>query len=277
MMFIRLFTSITFPVILMIDCAFGHGDLHDRISQITEELHESPSAGLFFKRGCLRLEHGEGEAALLDFSETDRLAPGQFETDAPRAEGLMLLGRNRPALESLNRCLDRNPSSSRCLVLRARVFARLGEADSAINDYRKALSLAPNPEPDLLLEVSAALVAHKQTTAAQEVLDKGIARLGALPSLVDAAVEIDFGNGNIEGALKRIDVARDAAPRPEPWMARHASILARAGRRAESRAAWQSLITHIAALPSAERTSHAMYSRVREARDALAALESNPQ
>jgi tetratricopeptide (TPR) repeat protein len=256
--------------------AFAHGDLHERISQLTGQLREFPSAGLFFKRGCLHLEHGEAGAALADFHEVDRLAPGAFETDAPRAGALMLLGKHRPALECLNRCLVRDPSASRCLVMRARVFGCLGEPDSAIHDYRKALSLVSQPEPDLLLEVSAALAENKQTAAALEVLDQGIVRLGPLASLVNAAIGLEMGNGNIEGALRRVDTAQAAAPRPEPWMARRASILARAGRIDESRAAWQSLLDSVSSLPLGERTSHAMYSRVREAREALAALESNP-
>lgn len=272
----RLLTWITLFVMIVNGVAYAHGDLHERISQITEQLRESPSAGLFFKRGRLHLEHGEAEAALEDFREVDRLAPGAFETDMPRAEALMLLGKYSAALDVLNHCLDCDPSASRCLVLRARVFGRLGEPDSAIDDFRKALSLVPQPEPDLLLEVSRALSENKQTTAALEILDQGTARLGPLPSLVNAAIEIDFGNGNVDGALRRIDVAQAAAPRPEPWMARRASVLARAGRIAESRTAWQSLLDYISSLPPAERDSHAMCSRVREAREALAALESNP-
>ena len=264
-------------MILGVQPAFAHGEPHERISQITGELRESPSAGLFFKRGCLQLEHGESEAALKDFNEVDRLAPGEFETEAPRAEGYMQLGRFPQALEALDRGLDRHPSASRCLVLRARVFLQLGKPDSAIDDYRKVLSLLPLAEPDLLIEVSKALAENKQGNAALEVLDRGIARLGPLPSLVNAAIETELGSGNIEAALGRIDRAREAAPRPEPWMARRASILARAGRTAESRAAWQALLTHISALPPGERSSHAMYSRVREARDALAALESIPR
>lgn len=274
---IRLFAWISFPMILGVQPAYAHGEPHERISQITGELRESPSAGLFFKRGCLHLDHGEVEAALADFLEVDRLAPGEFETEAPRAEGYLQLGQFPQALEALNRELDRDPAASRCLVLRARVFGRLGEPASAIRDYRKALALVPQADPDLLLEVSTALAANKQSKAALGILDQGIARLGPLPSLVNAAIETELGIGNTEAALRRIDRARDAAPRPEPWMARRASILARAGRTAESRAAWQAILTHISALPPGERSSHAMYSRVREARDALAALESIPR
>jgi tetratricopeptide (TPR) repeat protein len=254
---------------------FPHGELHDRISQITGELRESPSAPLFFKRGCLHLEHGEAEAAVADFREVDRLTPGEFETDPLRAKGLMMLGKDSDALEVLDRFLDRNPSASRCLVLRARVLGRMGKPDSAILDYRKALALVSKPEPDLLLEISKSLAENKQRTAALEVLDQGMSRLGPLPSLVNAAVEIEFESGNIEGSLRRIEVARDASPRPEPWMACRASILARAGRITESRNAWKFLLDRVSSLPPSERSSHAMCARMREASEALVALEPN--
>ena len=272
----RLFAWIAFCVIMVTGSASAHGDLHDRIMRITAEIQESPSAGLFFKRGLLHLEHGEAESALADLSETERLSPGALEIDPPRAEALMLLGKDSDALEVLYRCLDREPSASRCLLLRARVFVRMGKKDHAVHDYRKTLSLVSNPEPDLLLEVSKALVENKQDAEALEVLDQGIARLGPLPPLVSAAVEIDVGNGNIGCALTRIDIAQAAAPRPEPWMASRASILARVGRTGESKAAWKSLLDRISSLPPNERSSHAMCSRAKEARDALAALNSNP-
>lgn len=257
--------------------ASAHGDLHERISQVTVEIHDAPTAGLFFRRGCLHLEHGEAAAALEDFLEADRLSPGEFETDPLRAEGLMLLGKYPPALETLNRYLDRHPADSRCLVLRARVHGQMGKPDAAIRDYRKALSLTRQPEPDLLLEISNALAENDQSAEALQVLDQGIARLGLLPSLVTPAIELDLRNGNPDAALLRIDRMQTAVKRPEPWMACRASVLARSGRISESRDAWQSLLGHIAALPSVERTSHAMCSRAREAREALAALESNPR
>jgi tetratricopeptide (TPR) repeat protein len=264
-------------LLLMVSSAFGHGDLHDRISQITGEINKSPSAAQHFKRGCLYLEHGEAEAALADFSEAERLGDGTLQIDGPRAEGFMLLGKNRLALETLNRCLDRDPSASRCFVLRARVLDRLGESVAALHDYRKALVLVSEPDPDFLLEVSNALAKDKQITEALQVLDQGIARLGSLPSLITAAIEIEFGSGNIERALLRVDLARNAAPRPEPWLARRASILARSGRIRESQTEWQLLLEHISSLPAGERDSHAMYCCAREARAALAILKSNSQ
>jgi hypothetical protein len=69
---------------------------------------------------------------------------------------------------------------------------------------------------------------------------------------------------------------RQSAPRPEPWMARRASILAQAGRIEESRAAWQALVDHLSALPNLERGSHAMSTLMEQAKQALAALANPP-
>ena len=79
---------------------------------------------------------------------------------------------------------------------------------------------------------------------------------------------------NFEAALRRVEEARQGAPRPEPWMARRATVLAQAGRIEESRAAWKALAKHLESLPDQERTSHAMSRLAEEARQALAKLKS---
>lgn len=262
---------------LHVGFAGAHGDPHDRIAELTRRLRDDPSADLFFKRGSLRLERRKAVAALADFQEADRLSPGVFETGPKRAEAYLLLGKNSRALEILDLCLEREPGNARCLLLRARASLGIGKPDSAIRDFRMALSLVPAAEPDLLIEVSTVLADHGKAREALEILDCGTARLGPLVSLETRAIEFELRIGNPCGALRRIDAMEAAAPRPEPWMVRRASVLARAGRMDESRVAWQSLIDHISALPIRERVSAAMCSRVREAREALAALNHAPQ
>ena len=88
---------------------------------------------------------------------------------------------------------------------------------------------------------------------------------------------MEIAAAQFDAALRRVDVARSTAARPEPWMVKRASILAQAGRLDESRAAWREIIAHLAALPDHERTSHAMSIIAEQARVALASLASLAQ
>lgn len=97
-------------------------------------------------------------------------------------------------------------------------------------------------------------------------------RLGPIPSLQLKVLEVEVAAGRCDSALSRLDAMQRSAPRPEPWMEKRASILAQAGRPAESRAAWQALVSHLRSLPANERDSHAMARLAERARQALAAL-----
>ena len=88
------------------------------------------------------------------------------------------------------------------------------------------------------------------------------------------ALELELMLGRYDDALARVEVLQKSAPRPEPWIARRASVLAQAGRFNESKAAWQALITHIQALPNLERGSHSMQLLTEQAQQALASLKS---
>lgn len=252
------------------EMAAGHGDLTESIARISGQIQQSPTSELYFQRGKLRLENGNAMAALADF---DRIPHDTIETAPLRAEALIKLGKHTLALKTLDRFLTTHPDASRCLVLRARTFAHLGDPASAIRDYQKALALTPKPEPDLVLEVSSALAKQNRISEALQILDHSTPK--PLPSLALAALDLETRAGDWNSALRRIETMRKSAVRPEPWMARRASILAQAGRIDESQRAWNDLLQHIAKLPPAERDSHAMSLRASEAREALASLANS--
>jgi hypothetical protein len=94
-------------------------------------------------------------------------------------------------------------------------------------------------------------------------------KLGKIPALVLRALDLEIASKNFDAALRLIEECRQTAPRPEPWMARRAAVLAQAGRLEESRAAWTGLAEHLDSLPEQERTSYGMTKLRDEARHAL--------
>ena len=260
----------------MLGCclAFAHGDLHERITALAAQITAAPSAApLYLQRAELSRQHADWQAALADCDKAQLLDPA---TDGALLRGRILLESGRPldALLVLDGYVGRHPQHTQAWACRARTLAMLGRHAEAIAGFREALQRSPQPEPDLYVECAAALTAQGNAKAAVQVLDEGLAKLGAIPSLALRAIDIDLAMQNFEAALVRVELIRQHAPRPEPWMAKRASVLAQAGRLQDSHAAWQALVAHLAKLPEPERRSHAMSKLMAQARQALASLDS---
>jgi tetratricopeptide (TPR) repeat protein len=249
--------------------AFAHGDIHERIEVLTKQIAANPQdAQLYVQRAELSRQHADWQAALADCDQAHKLDPA-IEMDLLRGRTLLESGRPADALPLLDGFLVRHPGHAQALVYRARTLAKLERHAASIADYREALKRTPTPEPDLVQECADALAARGCVKEAVQVLAAGIDKLGEIPSLVQRAMNLEIATKDFTAALRRVESMRQSAPRPEPWMARRASILAQAGRIEESRAAWQALVDHLSALPNLERGSHAMSTLMEQAKQAL--------
>jgi predicted Zn-dependent protease len=195
-------------------------------------------------------------------------------TQVLRAQAWLVGEQPEKAKKALDPVLAEHPEVTRAWLLRARATKWLGDAPASLADYREVLKRSPLPEPDLVLEVAEFMVAQEQEKEAEQVIVAGMAKLGPVPVLVLRAMDLEIAAKNFDAALLRVEEMRKTSPRPEPWMAKRASILAQAGRIDESRAAWEALARHLLALPNLERGSHAMSKLMEETRFALDALAS---
>ncbi len=267
--------AMTASVLLVLSAgtALGHGGFHQRLAQLAVALEKSPNdPALHFELADVNGQHGDWQMALLNLDRVEELAPGKFPTSLLRGQAWLTGGQPGKAKTALDALLAGQPEHARGRLLRARAAQRLGDAAGSLADYREALRRTPAPDPDLLQETAGALAAGGFPEEAVRVLAAGMEKLGPIPSLVLRAMEVEIATGNFDAALARVEDLRKSAPRPEPWMARRASVLAQAGRIEESRAAWQALVTHLEALPNLERGAHAMSKLAEDARHALASL-----
>jgi tetratricopeptide (TPR) repeat protein len=255
--------------------AVGHPGHDERMVQLLAELAAHPEdVSLHLALAEENLRHGDGPAALRSLVQVETLAPGRFQTELPRARALLSIGNSAAARQVLDRLVGQNPENLRAVVLRGRIRLHIGETEAALADFRTALAATDFPEPDLVREAADALAAAGRVEDALATLDAAMKRIGQVPSLILRALELECSGGRFEAALALVDVAQRDAPRPEPWMERRAVVLASAGRLQESRAAWQTLREHLAALPAPDRGSHAMSALLERTVRALAALDS---
>lgn len=255
--------------------AFGHGGFHERLAQLAAALEKTPNdPALHFDLADVNGQHGDWQMSLLNLDRVEELAPGKFLTPLLRGQAWLIGGQPEKAKKALDPLLAAHPECARGWLLRARAVQRLGDSPGSLADYREALRRTTVPEPDLIQEAADALAAAGFAEEAVRVLAAGIEKLGPIPSLALRAMEVEIATKNFDAALTRVEALRKSAPRPEPWMARRASVLAQAGRIEESRAAWQALVAHLEALPNLERGSHAMSKLMQDARQALGSLGS---
>lgn len=253
----------------------AHGTFHDLMIDVNRKIEAQPDdASLYLRRADIYLEHEEWQPCLIEIERVERMAPGAFPTDLTRGRALALAGRWELSKLSLDAFLESHADHPFGLLERARAFNALKQDTECLADYRKALATMPHPEPDLFHEVAEALWQRHQRDEAVQVLDRGIKQLGNVPQLVVKAMEREVETRRFDHALTRVAVLQASMPRPEPWMARRASILAQAGRMEESTQAWQDLLKHISALPNLERGSNAMCLLMEQAQTAVSSLSS---
>lgn len=258
-------------LLLAPSASFAHGTHSLLLAHVDAALAERPEdGGLWYCRAQLDFEHDNLAESLIDVDKADRFSPGKFPLLWLKGRILNAAGKPEEALSALDSFVASHPGHSGALASRARVEAKLGLGEKANTDFNAALAGDPEAGPDLVQEVAQALASGGQTDEAIRILESALSRLGSVPSLQLKLIEIEVSNNRHDSALGRIEGFQQSAPRPEPWMARRAGILAQAGRLADSHAVWQSLIDHIRRLP--DRDSHAMTILNEQAYQAISIL-----
>jgi predicted Zn-dependent protease len=252
---------------------WAHGDLHERIAAVTERIAKSPrDAKLYFQRAELHREHEDWKAAWADYDEAARLDPALEPLD--RCRGLLLLqsGRAVEAKPYLDRHLERRPDDGDGYLIRARALVETGSPLDASRDYTAAIERLPRVQPEHYVERARALVqaGPSYLPTAVRGLDEGIRRLGSNVALESVAADIEADLKRYDAALARVDRIAAQASRKEMWLARRGSILERAGRTAEARAAYETALKSIESLPPAKRRARATRELEESVRAAIA-------
>jgi predicted Zn-dependent protease len=255
--------------------AQAHGTHMGLMSMIDEKIAKEPNNGEFWcKRALLLYEHEDWAEVLVSLDQAEKLAPGKFPVLLWKGKALDQQGKLAEGKFALDAFLEKNPNHPGGLASRARIELKLGLQDHAITDFRAALKNEQHVEPDLVQEVAQALVNNDMVDESINLLELSLEQLGNVPSLQIKIVEVEVSAGRYDSALSRVATVQSMAIRPELWMEKRASILAQAGRIAESRVAWEALTDHLDRLPAAEKSSHAMTLFSERAHQALSAIHS---
>ena len=256
--------------------ALAHGDVHEEIAATTKRIAESPAdAKLYLQRGELHRAHQDWTAAAADFDKAQELDPTLVFVDLARGAMLGEARRTEAAKVALDRFISRRPDDAAGYIARARVLAEAESWQAAAEDFAQAIARSKEPEPTLFIERSRAFREMKKMDDAIRALDEGIARMGPLIVLMQAALDLETEAGRTDAALARVGKIIDASPRKERWLTRRGALLEKAGRADAAREAFTAAQSALASVPADRRSTAAMQDLAKSIDAALARIPSS--
>lgn len=247
-------------------------DLYEEeVAFMNKNISANPSdASNWNQRSLFFLGNGQFEQSLLDCDETDRLAPRKFPTNYVRSRILFAKGDLAKSRELLDELLTAFPDHVEGRITRARLFMQDKLTGPALDDFRAALDASGGKaDVALVMETVDLLVSIDERDEALKTLDQQISIQGDLPPLLTRALEMEAAAGKFDAAVSRVDAIAKNTPQPELWMAKRAELLTQAGRKADARAAWETLLSHLDSLPNLKRGQPAMLEFADQAKKAL--------
>ncbi len=245
-----------FCVFLLPHILCAHGNLHKEIEALSAKIEVFPrNVDLWLERADLSRQHRDYDGALRDLVCARELDSKAVEYD-------FLLGRlmaqarwHKSALFHLNRFIEKNPGDVVALLLRAKALYVTFEIFGACRDYDAAIPMLKSPQPGHFLEQARAHASHSKTgpKVAIRRLEEGMRRIGAVPTLQEAALQYELRLRDFTGALARVDQLLSEAPRRERWLIQKGQILLRAERVAEARVVFNNVVALVDALPKVVR------------------------
>jgi len=257
--------------------ALGHGDVHLRIAELTEEIrHQPQSAALYVRRASLYALDESWEQALADYESARQIEPSSPNIDFLRAKVLVELGENERAVVLLDTFLDDKPGHADGHLVRARANVALGRIDGGVEDYTRAIALFRRPAPRHYVERARALVEAGRVDEALLGLRQAVADLGPLASLVEFAVAEEEKRERYEEALRWADQLSPTLRHSPRWRAIAGHLAERAGQAAGAAHEFREGLAAIDALPPARQGTEAMTALRTELADRLETRVASP-
>lgn len=234
-------TAFAFAVLL--GCLFessgisAHPSDAEKIDILTRLIEAEPEAPRhYIARGAAYAHDQRYELALADLRKAEQLGDPVLV-----AYELAVLHEHKgdlPAARAYAAAyLERFPGSPPALELYARTLAALGETGKAIAAFEKllAVQIRPNPGSYISLARLVAAASGSGIDASLTVLDRGMARLGVIPQLQQAAIELELQRGQQARALERLESLEPLLGEGPEWKVDKGELLMRLGRSAEAR------------------------------------------
>ena len=251
----------------------AHQGQNEQLAQVTAMIQQRPDdQALFIRRGAIHVESRHFDAAADDFRRAEELGPAarvafdwgvlyHEKADFERAIGYYDI------------YLNAFPGVAIVYEHRARAAREQGDVESAVADLRRYFELLDKPHPGNYIAAATMLDAMGEPGEALNLLDAGMHKLGVTPSLQRAAITLERDQGNMRGALARLETLRQPLRDSPDWKLEMARLLSEDGQTPRA----VMLLQEIEVTLSAQRVTparEALLEQSRALRDSLSASPS---
>lgn len=254
----------------------AHEDRDDTLARLDATLAENPGDPELWRSRAV-LERSRANFARAHADLTKAVDLGLAPALAQRDRGLIWLeaGRFADAEASLCSARAQSPRDLPTLLAHARALAGLERWREAAAAYAIVVELEPRSNPDVHLERVRSIEAAGGADAFAEAVraaDAGIAVLGPVPALQQAALELEMRAGRVDAALARLDRMANAVKRHGSLLLQRAELFERAGRMRDASLAYADALAALEGQPETRRALPAARRIETRARDGITRL-----
>ena len=196
-----------------------HGDLHERILKVSEEIKKQPdSAYLFFKRAKLYYQHEDYVNSLKDLEKSSHLGFNSLEQSFQYSKTLLKLENFSNSLYYAKKILGIQPNNVMAIQLIAQNYFEMGAFEKSALAYQDVITYSVDhlPENYVNASISWEMLDNKVGFEnAEEIIRKGINDLGNLISLYNRLREIALNQKSYGKAIQIQEEIIDLVPRKE--------------------------------------------------------------
>lgn len=255
--------SLPLCLMLIIVCslAYAHGDVHERIKKITEQIKANPDeTSLYMERGILYHIDESYDSASWDFEKVVRLIPDFYNAHIYLAEAYFGLNKFDDALKLLNGCADLYRDHFEWYTIRAHILYEQELYAEAAADFLSVLKIREKAVPQDYINYARAEAQRgsEGISRALHAIDASELELGWVITLKEYAIELELRRENYAEALRRTDGILQKMPRKEKWLADKGDILALTGNKEAAMEVYNEALTAIAQLPQRTRSTQSI-------------------
>ena len=158
--------------------------------------------------------------------------------------------RYQPAIQQFDKVLLSEPKNTAAQREKGKAVWHLGRRTEAAAIFEALFAEPGELEPQAYEDYARLLssLPPQNVSAAIEVLDCGVRRLGPAPGLITLVVDLEGQLKRWDAALRHIDATIASAPRKDHWWRRRGEILLQAARPCAAAAAFKAGLASIATL-----------------------------